>query len=87
MATLGLGGVMAYTVSRRRREIGLRMALGAGRSDVSRAVIAGAARMVVAGSALVVLGALAAARVLESLLFGVRPHDAAVVAGAPPLLA
>ena len=86
MAILGLGGVMAYTVSRRKREIGLRMALGAARSDVSRAVLAGAARMVLAGAALGILGALAAARVLQSLLFGVRPHDPFVVLGAPVLL-
>jgi len=86
MATLGLGGVMAYLVSRRKREIGLRMALGARRSDVSRAVIGHAGRLVVAGSAIGVLGAFAAARVLESMLYGVRPHDSSVVVAAPLVL-
>jgi putative ABC transport system permease protein len=86
MATLGLGGVMAYAVSRRKREIGLRMALGARRSDVSRAVIGDASRLIAVGSALGVLGALAAARVLESLLYGVRPHDPVIIAAAPVVL-
>lgn len=87
MATLGLGGVMAYTVSRRRREIGLRMALGARRGDVSRAVIAGASRLVLVGAALGAAGALAAGRVLESQLYGVRPNDPLVIAAAPLVLA
>jgi len=87
MATLGLGGVMAYTVSRRRREIGLRMALGARGSDVSRAVIRSAARLILAGSMIGVLCAFAGSRVLESLLYVVRPHDPAVIAMAPVVLA
>jgi len=86
MATLGLGGVMAYTVSRRKREIGLRMALGARGSDISRAVLRNAGRLILAGSAIGVLGAMAAARVMESLLYGVRPHDPAVIAAAPLVL-
>ena len=86
MATLGLGGVMAYTVSRRKREIGLRMAIGARGSDISRAVLRNAGRLVVAGSTIGLLCALAAARVVESLLYGVRPHDPAVVAAAPLVL-
>ena len=86
MATLGLGGVMAYTVSRRKREIGLRMALGARGGDISRAVLRNAGRLILAGSAIGVLGAMAAARVMESLLYGVRPHDPAVIAAAPLVL-
>jgi putative ABC transport system permease protein len=87
MATLGLGGVMAYTVSRRRREIGLRIALGARGGDISRAVLRNAARLILAGSAIGVLCAYAAARVLESLLYGVRPHDPAAIVAAPLALA
>ena len=49
MATLGLAGVMAYAVSRRRREIGLRMALGASTTDVRRAVLRRASRLVGGG--------------------------------------
>jgi predicted permease len=86
MATLGLGGVMAYTVSRRRREIGLRMALGARGSDISRAVIRNAGRLILAGSTIGVLCAIAAARVLESVLYGVRPRDPAVMVTAPLVL-
>jgi predicted permease len=87
MAALGLGGVMAYTVSRRKRDIGLRMALGARGSDVWRDVITKAARLVIAGTVIGVAGAFAAARVVESLLYGVRPHDPLVLAAAPVLLA
>jgi hypothetical protein len=87
MATLGLGGVMAYTVSRRRREIGLRMALGARGSDISRAVIRNAGRLILAGSAIGLLCAIAAARVVESVLYGVRPRDPAVMLAAPVALA
>lgn len=87
MATLGLGGLMAYAVSRRRREIGLRLALGACSADVSRAVMRNAARLIAAGSAIGMLCAFAGARALESLLYGVRPHDPAVIAGAPVVLA
>jgi len=87
MSTLGLSGVIGYAISRRRREIGLRMALGARGADVSCEVIRGAARLIFAGSLAGVLVALAGARVLESLLYGVRPHDPAVILAAPALLA
>jgi putative ABC transport system permease protein len=84
---LGLAGVMAYTVSRRRREIGLRMALGARDSDVSRAVVRSAARLILAGSAIGVLCAFVGARGLESALYGVRPHDPLAMGAAPVVLA
>ena len=87
MATLGLAGVMAYTVSRRKREIGLRMALGACGSDVSREVVRSAARLILAGSAIGVLCAVLGARVLESFLYGVGPRDPAVIVAAPVVLA
>jgi predicted permease len=86
MATLGLAGVMAYTVSRRKCEIGLRLALGARGSDISREVIRSAARLILAGSAIGVLCAYAGVRVLESVLYGVRPHDPAMLAAAPVTL-
>jgi putative ABC transport system permease protein len=87
MATMGLSGVMLYTVSRRRREIGLRIALGARPGDISRSVLGSAARLVVAGSAIGVLAALASGRVLESQLHGVRWYDPVTLAAAPALLA
>jgi ABC-type antimicrobial peptide transport system permease subunit len=87
MAILGLGGVMAYTVSCRRREIGLRIALGARRGEISREILRDSARLIGAGCLIGTAGAVAGARLLESLLFGVRPHDAVVMASAPALLA
>jgi len=87
MATLGLGGVMAYAVSQRKREIGLRMALGARRSDVSWAIIRKGGRLIFAGSTIGLLCTIAAARLLESLLYGVRPHDPAVIVAAPVVFA
>ena len=86
MSTLGLGGVMAYTVSRRKRELGLRIALGARQADISRAVIRSAGRLILTGSVIGVACAYAAARVLQALLYGVRPHDPIVVVAAPLVL-
>jgi ABC-type lipoprotein release transport system permease subunit len=62
------------------------MALGARGSDVSRAVIRNAGRLILAGSTIGVLCAIAAARVLESVLYGVRPRDPAVMVAAPLVL-
>jgi putative ABC transport system permease protein len=87
MATMGLSGVMLYIVSRRRREIGLRIALGARPGDISRGVLGSAARLVTAGSAIGLLAALSSGRVLQSLLYGVRWYDPAALAAAPAVLA
>jgi ABC-type antimicrobial peptide transport system permease subunit len=87
LATLGLGGVMAYLVSRRRREIGVRMALGAARGDIARSVMGQAGRLVAIGTALGMAGALAGSRLLESMLFGVKPRDPVVALAAPVVLA
>jgi len=86
MATLGLSGVMAYIVSRRRREIGLRIALGANRADVSRAVIRSAGTLVLAGALIGAACALAAGRLLAAVLYSVRPSDPAVLVAAPVFL-
>jgi predicted permease len=87
MATTGLSGVMLYTVSRRQREIGLRIALGARPDDISRSVLGSAAKLVAIGSAIGVLATLASGRVLESQLHGVRWNDPVTLAAAPALLA
>jgi len=87
MSTLGLAGVMAYTVSRRKRELGLRIALGAGRSEIARAVIRSAGGLIAVGAAIGAAGAYFAGQVLESLLYGVRPHDPLVLVAAPIALA
>ena len=75
LAAIGLYGVVAFSVSQRVREIGLRMALGASSSDVSRLVLREGLKVALAGVALGVTGALFAARFLESLLYEVEPRD------------
>jgi predicted permease len=86
MATLGLGGVMAYAVSRRRREIGLRVALGASGGDVAWSVLRRALRLIATGSAVGVAGSLAVARLVEAFLYGASPRDPLALAGAPAVL-
>ena len=75
LAGIGLYGVMAYLVSRRTREIGIRMALGARTSDVLRLVVGRGVKLVGLGIVIGLAGALAATRVLNSLLFGVSATD------------
>jgi len=75
IATCGIYGLMAYAVTQRRREIGVRMALGAERRDVSRLVLTRALRIVVAGLVVGLVGAIGVTRVLQTFLFGVTPTD------------
>jgi predicted permease len=75
IATCGLYGLMAYAVTQRRREIGVRMALGADRRDVLRLVLTRALRVVLAGLIVGLAGAVAVTRVLQTFLFGVTPTD------------
>jgi putative ABC transport system permease protein len=75
IATCGIYGLMAYAVTQRRREIGVRMALGAKRRDVLRLVLTRALRIVVAGVIVGLLGAFVVTRVLQAFLFGVTPTD------------
>ena len=75
LAAVGLYGVVAYTVSRRTQEIGVRMAIGAGRGDVLRLVLRGGMKLAVAGVAIGLAGALALARLVATMLFGVTPFD------------
>jgi predicted permease len=75
IATCGIYGLMAYAVTQRRREIGVRMALGADRGDVLRLVLTRALRIVVAGLIVGLAGAAGLTRVLQRFLFGVTPTD------------
>ena len=86
LASLGIYGVVAYSVSQRTRELGIRMALGAGREDILRLVVGRGAPPVLLGLALGLLAAFGLTRFLSSLLFGVTPADPVTFAGAPLLL-
>jgi len=87
LATLGLYGVMAHSVTRRTREIGIRMALGAGPGRIHSMILREMLWIVGIGLAAGVGIALSVTRFAESQLYGVKPRDAAVVAGAALALA
>jgi ABC-type antimicrobial peptide transport system permease subunit len=75
LGLIGIYGVISYIVNQRTREIGVRMALGADRRDVSRMVVRQGLRMTVAGVVLGIGGALLATRLISALLFGVESAD------------
>ncbi len=87
LAAVGLAGVMAYLVAHRTHEIGVRVALGAGRGDVLRLVVLEGARLVVVGAGIGVIAAVAVTRVLKNLLFGVTATDPLTFVVVPLLLA
>lgn len=75
LAGLGVYGLVSYSVSQRRRELGVRMALGADASEIRRLVVGDALRLAVVGGGLGLILALGAGRVISSLLYGVSPFD------------
>jgi len=87
LASAGLYGVMAYRVNQRTREIGLRMALGATRGVVAGGVVRRGSVLVLAGVVIGTVGALALARFIEGLVFGVTARDPASLVAAPLILA
>jgi predicted permease len=87
IATIGLYGVMSYTVARRRIEIGVRMALGADGNTVVRMILREAGLLLVAGLAIGAVLPVSAARRPAALLYGLRPGDPATVAMAIAALA
>jgi putative ABC transport system permease protein len=87
LAAVGVYGVMAYTVSQRTRELGIRLALGARAASVRHLVLRRGLGMAAAGIALGLAGALALTRLLASQLFGVSPTDPAIITAAAATLA
>jgi len=86
LSAVGIYGVISYTVSQRRGEIGVRMALGAHAGQVGRMVVGQSLRVAAVGIAIGLAGALATTRVMQSLLFNVSPTDPATLAGVTVVL-
>jgi len=87
LATIGLYGIIAYSTSRRAREIGIRLALGARHSDILSMVLREGMRLTIGGVVLGLVLSAAASRLVASLLFGVSPMDAVTFSGMAALLA
>ena len=87
LAALGVYGVSAYSAARRRHEIDVRMAVGADAEDVLRLVLWDGLQLVCLGLAVGLAGAVAGARVLDALLYGVSPLDPVVLGSVVALLA
>ncbi|HEY4216703.1 MAG TPA: ABC transporter permease [Gemmatimonadaceae bacterium] len=87
IAVVGIAGVLAFSVSSRTSEIGIRMSLGADASRVRRMVLGEGGVLLGLGLGVGVLGALATSQLLQGLLFGVAPHDPVTLAGVIALLA
>lgn len=86
LALLGIYGVVSYVVAQRRKELGVRVALGASGGDLARLVLAGGARLALFGVAGGTLGVLALGRVLGAVLYGVGPRDPALLAAGGAVL-
>jgi putative ABC transport system permease protein len=86
LAAVGIYGVMSYSVVQRRQEIGIRMALGAGRRNVTRMVVREGAVLACVGITVGVVAALAVSHLIAAFLFGVTPKDPATFCGVSALL-
>jgi len=86
LAALGVYGVMAYAVTQRQREIGVRLALGAEPAGIGRMVLGESGRLAVGGLALGLVGAVLAGQLLGKLLFGVSRYDAPTLITVPVVL-
>ncbi len=86
LACVGVYGVLSYVVGQRRKEIGVRMALGVGPVEVSRLVLKQGGRLVFVGLAIGLIGAITLTRSMEGILFNVSPSDPATHAAVTGLL-
>jgi ABC-type antimicrobial peptide transport system permease subunit len=80
LAGVGLYGVLDYSVIQRRREIGIRVAIGAQAGDIARSVLVATLAVVLAGSCLGILLGIASVRFIETLLYGVKATDVGILA-------
>jgi ABC-type antimicrobial peptide transport system permease subunit len=87
LGAVGIYGVISYVVGQRKREIGVRMALGAQRRDISRMVLREGLAVTLTGVAIGLAFALAVTRLMIALLYGVTPTDPATFVAVPVLLA
>jgi predicted permease len=87
LSTIGTYGVLSYMVTERRREIGIRVALGATRQSVLRMILGQGLSLTLAGAAIGLVIAIAGGRLIASLLFGVSPTDPITIAGVVALIA
>ena len=87
LGVVGLYGVIAYSVSRRTREIGVRIALGAQRGSVYYLILAEAGRLIAAGIGIGLLAAIGTATLMSKLLFHTQPWDAGTLAAVATVLA
>ena len=87
IAAVGIAGVLAFSVSARTNEIGIRMSLGADSGRVQRMILSEGGVLLVTGLALGVVGALFATRLMRGLLFGVAPHDPMTLVGVAVMMA
>ena len=87
IAAVGIAGVLAFSVSARTNEIGIRMSLGADGGAVQRMILSEGGLLVIVGLVLGVVGSLSVSRMMQGLLFGVAPNDLATLVGVMSLMA
>jgi putative ABC transport system permease protein len=86
LAVIGVYGLVSYSVSQRTREIGIRVAVGAGPGEIARLVVGRGLALALVGVAIGIAAAFVASRLMESLLFGVEPRDPLTFVGVPVVL-